>query len=348
MLGAVCLRRLFGVATFLFPLSIHAQTKIDNCTYETFELGSGIGETRIHHGDIAGWFHGTQGRQGFIRIGYSGKFEFFDVPNDYSLEVMQLSGSRFTLGTIGDRKHPYRIFVREPGGNISYYLKPDDSSLMVTSRTYRGAIVGSILRRDRPLGGFIFEADGDRQFRSFYAPQWKNPVQLDYTISNNEGDVAGLASSEDSNQPIMGYFRDKETQWLTLFELPDAGGRQKQWNRNTAVAINDPGTIAGVYTDKFGKRQEFVRSASGTITRYPAGDYVQIVSINNSGDVLFFNDLVDEPSSSYVRHSNGDLTRIIVPSSWKWVQVRGMDEDGAITGTYRVGGGSLAFLRTCK
>jgi len=110
-----------------------------------------------------------------------------------------------------------------------------------------------------------------------------------------------------------------------------------------ATAINDPGTIAGVYTTDLGFTHGFfLKDGIYTVFDYPGAYLTMIQGINDVGDFVGWYILSDQTNGAFAS-IGGTLIPITIPNS-TFVSPHDINNNGEIVGWYNNLNNSLSFI----
>jgi len=112
---------------------------------------------------------------------------------------------------------------------------------------------------------------------------------------------------------------------LITFDVPAA-------TNTIGTAINDLGTVAGIYSDHNNVYHGFIRNLDGTFVNAdpPGATNINVTAINNAGTIIGW---YNNASVGFMRDATGNYTDI-VPSGATRVQPFGINASGVITGSY--------------
>jgi hypothetical protein len=216
-------------------------------------------------------------------------------------------------------------FLRSPQGNFTT-LSYQGNYTNPSSINDAGTIAGYYVVGSGGAQGFVRAPDGT--FTPFDVPgsTWTQPASI-----NNGGIITGWYVSGGSQHGFVrttsGGFTDFDPQ----------GSVQTYPN-----SIDAAGTIIGLFTDASGLSHGFVRSPQGKITTLdvPGSTVTDPLSLNGIGTVAGFSgNTLGE--FGFVRTGLGGTMEIKYPAS-NSTAVYGINDYGAVTGTYSVGNGTTS------
>jgi hypothetical protein len=227
--------------------------------------------------------------------------------------VSGINASGTVAGYYGDSKGFGHGFVRMSNGTITSFDPKGAIYTATTGINDKGEISGWYRDQSGTFYSYVRAADGT--FTKF------NPT------GGSEPEAIGL----NAKGKVTGWYY---TGGNTAGFVGSPEGKMKQLTVE-GIAINTRGAVTG--TDN---SQGFVRSASGKMETFQGPNdpsTTNPTSINDSGTVVGYGATVCGISYGFSRDSQGDMTSIDPPDGYD-SQVHGINDKGAMTGSYYYGG----------
>jgi len=262
-----------------------------------------------------------------------------DVPDSISTSPLTITGHNLIVGQYANGNTSG--FMRTPDGAITKFSEPDTTGATnPMGANYAGDIVGDFALSDG-TSGFLRKSDG-----TFTAFQIGSDDTHPRAI-NSKGAIAGYSQSggtysaflrnpDGSITPILqgtsavaiainrsgvvagytvgtwhGFVRGRLGK-ITQFDPPDS-------IITNALAINDSGTIAGLFIDAHnGALHGFVRQPDGTITTFDAPDApagTQVRGMDNDGNIVGCAMTNQALSHGFVREPSGTFHIVDAPDA---------------------------------
>lgn len=222
-------------------------------------------------------------------------------------------------------------FMRTPDGVITTF-QVNGLNAQPTAIDLDGDIVGSYI--DGNAGhGFLRMADGTTTTLDVPGAESTGAIAI-----NNSGQIGGSYNLPGSNN-LYGYLRLTDGTYKT-FGIPD---QAMTW----VTGINKHGALVGYYGQN---AHGFIRGCGGKITTFdvPGGQrIIDVVAINDNGDVAgdYFRN--GSPQHGYIRHADGSFETFDAPGANPdyGTYVAGMNNDGNLIGTFFIGNVQHGFAR---
>lgn len=241
-------------------------------------------------------------------------FTTFDPKGSIYTFAAGIDASGAVAGYYEDSAGVMHGFLRMSDGKITV-LDPKGSTLTeATGINAKGEVAGWYRDESGTFYSFVRGTDGT--ITKFNPTQGYEPGTIGL---NGKGKVAG-------------WYTMNGDQTAGFVGAPD--GKMKQLTVE-GVAINTRGAVTGLDGS-----QGFVRSPSGKMVTFTGVDDPNTTiptGINESGVVAGYSDTVCGISHGFSRGAHGDVTAIDPPDS-EYTQVLGINDKGAMTGTYYYGG----------
>jgi len=175
---------------------------------------------------------------------------------------------------------------------------------------------------------------------------FKQVAKFDYP-----GAKATLAAGIDSSNNVVGAYIPEGAVYANGFERYADGtfsapiiAPGDDVIQTLATAINDTGTIAGVYTTNLGYTHGFfLKDGVYTVFDYPGAYLTMIQGINDAGDFVGWYILLDQTGGAFAS-IGGNLIPIAIPNS-TYVSPSDINNQGEIVGWYNTPNNSISFLR---
>jgi hypothetical protein len=280
----------------------------------------------------------TEDQEYFIAHGFvrdvSGKITVFDPPGSNGTKVLNMNAAGAIVG--------YTLFVgvlpmsdavgylRSPQGNFTT-ISYQGNSTIPSGLNDAGWITGYYVVGDGSGGqqGFVRAPNGT--FTPFDVPGSTNtqPVSI-----NNQGVITGSYTA--ANGIIYGFVRDASGGFTSFDVLNNY--------RTSPSSINSGGIVTGQYLDRVANEiHGFVRSPQGKITTFdpPGSTETSPVIINAVGTVAGYAS-GQQGGFSFLRTVQGATSVINYPME-SGTAIYGLNDFGAVTGTYAVDGVSGLF-----
>ncbi len=169
------------------------------------------------------------------------------------------------------------------------------------------------------------------------------PDDAIYTIPAGINDRATIAGSyQDTAQAWHGFLRSADG-GITVFDDPDAN---TNGNGTIATAINNNGAVTGFYEDKYTYTfRAFFRDQSGSFINFDTGTGIAPiaypVAINLGDEIAGFSEAAY--TYGFLRDTSGKVTDF--ETSDYATYVAGMNDDGAVVGSWEGSKETVAFVR---
>lgn len=242
------------------------------------------------------------------------QFTTFDPTGSIYTVVAAINASGTVAGYYEDSNYAAHGFVRASDGTIAAFDPAGSTATSVTSINDSGEAAGWYRDKSGVYYNFVRATDGT--ITKFDATQGYLPSMIGI---NAKGKVAG-------------WYTTNNYQPLGFLGMP--GGKIRQLNV-AGAAINKKGAVTGVDGS-----QGFVREPSGKLTTFTGpGNPRDTVptTINDSGLVAGYDKTVCGAPHGFSRNAGGGVNTIAPPNS-ESTTVQGVNDKGAMTGTYYYGG----------
>lgn len=255
--------------------------------------------------------------------GANEQFTTFDPSGSIYTYAVGINTSGTVAGYYEDSTGVTHGFLRMSDGTITVFDPKGSTSTGVGSINDNGDVAGWYRDSTGTYLNFVRASDGS--ITKFSATNGYEPAAVGL---NTKGKVAGWYETNDYSMAGFVGMPAKIKQ-LTV----------------EGVAINTTGTVTGVEGTN-----GFVRTPSGKITTFTGPgnpNTTTPTSINSSGAVAGYDATIcGIEAHGFSRDASGNMTAIDPPDS-EYTQVRGMNDKGALTGTYYYSG-YHGFVRNAR
>lgn len=242
------------------------------------------------------------------------QFTTFDPKGSIYTVSTGINAFGTVAGYYEDSSYAMHGFVRASDGTITAFDPAGSTSTQATGINDKGDVAGWY--RDKSGTFFNFVRASDGTITTFKATQGYLPSVIGL---NAKGKVAG---------------------WYTTYNYGAAGfvgmpgGKIRQLSVE-GVAINKKGAVTGIDGS-----QGFVRAPSGKITTFtgPGNPRVTVpTDINSSGVIAGYDKTICGSPHGFSRNAGGGVMAIDPPNA-ESTMIQGVNDKGAMTGTYYYGG----------
>jgi hypothetical protein len=239
--------------------------------------------------------------------------------------VYGINSSGAITGYYRDKQNKLQSFVRDADGVVTNFQgsrSRGGRGTVALGINAQGTVTGYYFDKLGRGRGFVRAADGTTaQFNVHHGE-----ATTGWSV-NDSGEVAGAWVF---NSLANGFVRSADGE-ITSFDVPGN-------NLTTAAtAINNEGTVAGIYVDQMYVNHGYIRAADGTFTTFDLsnGQVFSVKAINDNGDTAGVNK-IDETGKpqGFVRYQNGSVKAIKPPGANDGTVALGINNDGVVAGYF--------------